>query len=73
MSKVLQVALRTEPVYVLEFIYERFDGLPDGDQARTIIHELMHIPKSFGGGFRFHDHVTRKNVPAMFERYCTGK
>jgi predicted metallopeptidase len=73
MSKVLQVALGTEPVYVLEFISERFDGLPEDDQTRTIIHELMHIPKSFGGGFRFHDHVTRKNVEEVLERYRAAK
>ena len=69
MSKVLQVALRMDAIYVLEFISERFDGLSDDNQVRTIIHELMHIPKSFGGGFRFHDHVTRKNVEAVFEKY----
>ena len=73
MSKVLQVALRLEAFYVLEFISERFDKLSGDDQVRTIIHELMHIPKSFGGGFRFHDHVTGKNVAAMFERYRAAK
>ncbi len=73
MGKVLQVAFRLQPGYVLEFISERFDRLPDSEQTRTIIHELMHIPKAFGGGFRFHDHVTARNVQAMLDAYRQAK
>lgn len=73
MSKVLQVAFRLEAVYVLEFLSERFDRLKEPDQTRTIIHELMHIPKNFGGGFRFHDHVTAHNVQAMLDAYLRAK
>jgi predicted metallopeptidase len=69
MSKVLQAAMRVKAFYALEFISERFDKLSDRDQEQTIIHEMMHIPKNFGGGFRFHDHVTAKNVMAMLEKY----
>jgi len=73
MSKVLQIAMRIKAFYVLEFISERFDGLTERDQDETIIHELMHIPKNFGGGFRFHDHVTVKNVKGMLEEYHAAK
>jgi predicted metallopeptidase len=73
MSKVLQIAMRIKAFYVLEFISERFDGLNERDRDETIIHELMHIPKNFGGGFRFHDHVTARNVKAMLEEYRAAK
>ena len=73
MSKVLQVALGIKAVYVLEFISERFDRLGEIERTRTIIHELMHIPKNFGGGFRFHDHVTARNVQAMLDAYLRAK
>ena len=73
MSKVLQIAMRIKAFYVLEFISERFDGLSERDRDETIIHELMHIPKNFGGGFRFHDHVTARNVKEMLERYLAAK
>ena len=73
MSKVLQIAMRIKAFYVLEFISERFDNLSDNDQTETIIHELMHIPKNFGGGFRYHDHVTVKNVKGMVEKYHGAK
>jgi len=73
MSKVLQIAMRIKAFYVLEFISERFDRLSESDQDETIIHELMHIPKNFGGGFRYHDHVTVKNVKTMLDRYRAAK
>jgi predicted metallopeptidase len=73
MSKVLQIALRIKAFYVLEFISERFDALSARDQDETIIHELMHIPKNFGGGFRFHDHVTAGNVRRILDDYYDAK
>jgi len=73
MSKVLQIAMGIKAFYVLEFIAERFDGLSENDRDETIIHELMHIPKNFGGGFRFHDHVTAKNVKLMLEQYHAAR
>ena len=72
MSKVLQIAMRIKAFYVLEFISERFDFLGNKEQEETIIHEMMHIPKNFGGGFRHHDHVTPKNVKWMLEKYRSG-
>ncbi len=59
--------------YLLEFLGERFDKLSDEDKLKTIIHELMHIPYNFGGGFKHHDHVTEKNVTKMFEKYLEVK
>jgi len=73
MSKVLQIAMRIKAFYVLEFLYERFDKLEEKKQEETIIHELMHIPKNFGGGFRHHDHVSAENVISMQERYRNAK
>lgn len=69
MSKVLQIAMGMRAFYVLEFLSERFDKLNEKEQETTIIHELMHIPKNFGGGFRHHDHVSAQNVESMQQRY----
>ncbi len=69
MSKVLQVAMRVKAFYVLEFISERFDQMAPEARDETIIHELMHIPGNFGGGFRHHDHVTADNVRTMLRKY----
>jgi len=69
MSKVLQIAMRIKAFYVLEFLSERFDKLDDKEQEKTIIHELMHIPKNFGGGFRHHNHVSEENIKSIQEQY----
>lgn len=73
MSKVLQIAMRIKAFYVLEFLSERFDKLDDKEQEKTIIHELMHIPKNFGGGFRHHDHVSEENITSIQEQYRNAK
>ena len=68
--KVLQVATGTKAFYVIEVISERFDRLPRDEQTKTIIHELMHIPHNFGGGFRGHsNYVNRDAVDRAYERY----
>lgn len=59
--------------YVIELISEKFDKQPENEKIETIIHELMHIPRTFGGGFRHHDHVCSRNVKAEMERYASMK
>lgn len=66
LPKILQMAMETRAFYVLEFL-ERFEKLSAEEKDMTIIHELMHIPKTFGGGFRQHDYVCAKNVKKMYE------
>ena len=68
-GKLLQKAMDTEAFYALEFISERFDKLPEEEKVKTIIHELMHIPQTFGGGFRHHDHVCERNVNMCYRTY----
>jgi predicted metallopeptidase len=70
MSKVLQLALNIKPVYVLEFLSKRFDRLDEREQTKVIIHELMHIPKNLGGGFRHHDYVTDREVENLYREYA---
>jgi len=69
LSKVLQHSMRTEPFYVIEALSEKFDKMPESEQIKTLIHELLHIPKTFGGGFRHHDFVTRRNVDAWYRKF----
>ena len=72
LSKVMQIAMNTKAFYVIEIISENFDKLNEDDKIRTIIHEIMHIPKNFGGGFRGHrNFVNRKNVEKAYETYMS--
>ena len=59
----------TKGFYVIEVISRRFDRLSDEEQTKVLIHELMHIPKSFGGGFRHHDYVCERNIEREYQRY----
>ncbi|MCQ5361908.1 MAG: putative metallopeptidase [Candidatus Methanomethylicia archaeon] len=68
LSKIWQRALNLPPHYIIEVISERFDSLSEENKIRVIIHELLHIPKAFGGGLRPHQgYVTKKLVE---EHYC---
>ncbi len=49
---VFQDALDLEPHYVIELMVPAFDRLPRREQDRVIIHELLHIPRTFSGGIR---------------------
>ena len=68
-GKLLQKAMEVQAFYVLEFLSERFDKLTEEEKIKVIIHELMHIPNSFGGGFRHHDYVCDKNIDNYYRTY----
>ncbi len=72
-GKLMQKAMNVNAFYALEFLSERFDKLHKEEQIRVIIHELMHIPASFGGGFRHHDHVCDKNIEKNYRAYKLKK
>lgn len=69
LAKIMQKTIGCDAYYAIEFISEKFDKLPDAERTKTIIHELMHIPNNFGGGFKYHNHVTEKNVNRMYREY----
>jgi len=74
LSRIMQLALNQKPHYAIEVVSERFDKLSKEDQTKVLIHELMHIPYSFGGGFRAHKpHVTQKKVERMYKKFVSAK
>lgn len=72
-GKLMQKTIGCEPHYALEFISERFDKMPEEEKTKVIIHELMHIPFSFGGGFKHHDWVCDKNINQLYRKYMISK
>lgn len=72
LGKLMQLAVGVKAHYALEFL-ERFNKLSEEDKIKTIIHELMHIPQTFGGGFRHHDWVCEKNVNICYKNYKIRK
>lgn len=54
MPKLFTEVVGIESNYIIEVIHERFDKQSPRDQIKTIIHELMHIPKTFSGALLSH-------------------
>jgi predicted metallopeptidase len=54
LGKIWQETLNIPCAYVIEVISERFDRLDQDEKEKTVIHELLHIPATFAGGFRPH-------------------
>lgn len=74
LPKVMQLALGIEAHYVVEILQENYQRLSPEAQVKILIHELMHIPETFGGGFRMHrDHVTHRNVEKMYKQYINSR
>jgi len=69
LGKLMQEALGVKAFYALEFLGEKFNDMSTEEKMKVVIHELMHIPESFGGGFKHHDVVTNKNVDRCFQDY----
>ena len=69
-GKIWQETLHFPASYVIEVISERYDKLNEEDRERTIIHELLHIPAGFAGGFRPHKgYIDRGTVDNMHRAF----
>jgi len=69
LGRIWQEALRRPPAYIIEVVSENYDPLPEDEKEKTLIHELLHIPKGFSGGFRPHKgYVDRKTVEQMYKK-----
>jgi predicted metallopeptidase len=69
LGKIMQKTIGVDAHYALEFLSERFDKMDEEEKIKVIMHELMHIPKTFGGGFKHHDFVCERNVNLYYKEY----
>lgn len=69
LGKLWQKALKRSPGYLIEVISERYDRLDREEREKVLIHELLHIPKGFAGGFRPHKgNITKKKIENLHTR-----
>jgi len=74
LGKLWQKALNKHSSYLIEVISERYDRLSREDKEKVLIHELLHIPKGFAGGFRPHKgHITKQKIESLHARYMAKK
>jgi predicted metallopeptidase len=74
LEKLWQKALDTHPRYLIEVIAERYDKLDQTDKEKVLIHELLHIPKGFSGGFRPHKgYINKKTIDKLHRAFQCHK
>jgi len=67
LGKIWQETLNLPPAYIIEVLSERYDKLSGEEKEKTLIHELLHIPHGFSGGFRPHKgYVSHKIVEQLY-------
>lgn len=70
MGRIWFDALGMKPSYIIEVIAEEYDRLDQREKEKVVIHELMHIPAGFSGGFVPHKgRINKKTVESMYRRY----
>lgn len=74
LSRIWQKVLNIKAHYIIEIIGEQYDKLSEVDKEKTLIHEILHIPKAFGGGFKHHGNwVTNDRVNRLHKIYCSKR
>jgi len=73
LSRVWQKVLCVRPHYIIEVLHPRFDKLNKEDKEKTLLHELLHIPKKFSGGLVPHKcfgkRIDQKVVEELYKKY----
>ncbi|MFI5420641.1 MAG: putative metallopeptidase [Nitrososphaerales archaeon] len=74
MGRIWFDALDMQPHYIIEVISEEFDRLQLAEKEKVVIHELMHIPSRFSGGFVPHrGKITSRSVEKLHRQYVEKK
>lgn len=73
LPRIWQAGLGVEPHYIIEVLSQFFDKQGDEDKIRTLIHELLHIPKTFSGALVphkcFNKKIDKKSVEVIYKEY----
>ncbi|MEM3362478.1 MAG: putative metallopeptidase [Candidatus Anstonellaceae archaeon] len=71
--RIWQKALNIGTFYVIEVLSENFDNLSEEKKEQVLIHELLHIPKTFSGALlehrNIHRPITQKKVMEVWQKY----
>jgi len=68
MAKLFSEVAGLEPHYIIEVVSNRYDKLTEREKMKTLIHELLHIPKTFSGALLSHRGKGRRINDAEIEK-----
>ena len=69
LGKIWQEVLNIPTAYTIEVVSEIYDKMSEEEKEKTLIHELLHIPGGFSGGFRPHKgYVERHTVELLYKK-----
>ncbi len=71
--RIWQQALNQEPHYIIEVVGERYDELSEEGRDKLLIHELLHIPKTFSGALRPHKGYISNSIINKFYKELRSK
>jgi predicted metallopeptidase len=70
LGKLWQMALNKSSSYLIEVISERYDRCNREEKEKVVIHELLHIPRGFAGGFRPHKgYITKHKIESLHQAF----
>jgi len=73
--RIFSEVFETKPLYVIELIEKRYSKLSNKDKTKVLIHELLHIPKTFSGALSPHKNMAKtlecRTVDALLKEYFT--
>ena len=73
LPRIWQQALYLNAYYIIEVVSEKFDKMSKQEQDMTLIHELMHVPKTFSGALVPHEcfgkKIDEKAVKVLYKQY----
>jgi len=68
LGKIWQGVLNLPPSYTIEVISEIYDKMSEEEKEKTLIHELLHVPSGFSGGFRLTKAMLNGKLWSSFTR-----
>lgn len=76
LPRIWQLALNLKPGYIIEVVSEKFDKLDEIQKDKVLVHELVHIPKTFSGSLL--PHRRKRNnfdsqVTNLFNKYLKNR
>jgi len=73
LPSIWQKALGIRAYYIIEVLSEHFDKLNEGQKEKVLIHELLHIPKTFSGALVPHvcfgKRIDNARVESLYRKY----